>query len=107
MVTVATLPPEASTCTLKGLVLAHALPVVTWMTIDDVVPTFADVGLPVSVPLTVLNPSHEGLLEMLKDTVWPSVPVTLGLNEYVLPTVTLAAGVPEIASVLACAALRC
>jgi hypothetical protein len=44
------------------------------------VPTFALVGLPVNVPVTVLKPAHEGLLTMPKVTPSPFAPVTVGLK---------------------------
>ncbi len=57
--------PEASTCTVKGLRLDHAspvaVPVTAWMPIEPEVPTLAAVGVPVSVPVTVLKCPHEGM----------------------------------------------
>src|SRR5579862_9732461 len=75
------------------------------MTIPLVVTTFAAVGVPVSVPLTVLNPAHEGLLVIPKEGILPFPPVTVGLKVYVLPAVTLVAGVPEIFSAVVGAVL--
>ena len=73
-------PEAAPTFTVKGLILAHCEPVVTWMVIAAVVPTFAAAGVPVTVPCTVLKPIHEGLLAIWKDTLLPFVPVTVGVK---------------------------
>ena len=50
------------------------------MVIAAVVPTFAAVGVPVTVPCMLLKPIHEGLLAIWKDMVLPFVPVTVGVN---------------------------
>jgi len=56
------------------------------------------VGLPVSCPVVVLNVAHEGLLMTAKLGLSPAVSVAVGVNEYVVLTATVVAGVPEMVS---------
>jgi hypothetical protein len=66
------------------------------MTMPDVVPTFALVGVPLSRPVVVLNVAQAGLFRMLNVSVSPSLSVAVGWKEYACPTATVVAGVPEI-----------
>ena len=63
------------------------------------------VGVPVSCPVVVLNVAHEGLLMTAKDGLTPVETVAEGVNEYLLLTATLVAGVPDIVTVVVATAL--
>jgi hypothetical protein len=75
---------------------ADALPSLTLITMPEVVPTFAAVGVPLSCPVALLKLAQEGWLVMEKVRVLPDGSVVVGVKEYAVPTVTLVAGEPEI-----------
>ena len=75
---------------------ADAVPSLTPITIPEVVPTSAAAGVPLSCPLAVLKLAQEGLFVMEKVRLLPDGSVAVGVNEYVIPTVTLEPGEPEI-----------
>ena len=53
-------------------------------------------GTPLMPPVEALNDNQAGLPEILNDNASPSASAALGVNEYVCPSVTDAAGDPEI-----------
>ncbi len=59
-----------------------ALPSLTRMTMPDVVPTFAVVGVPLKRPVVVLNEAHAGLLWMLNVSGSLFASLAAGWNEY-------------------------
>jgi len=75
---------------------ADALPSLTLITMPEVVPTSAAVGVPLSCPLVVLKLAHEGWWLMEKVRELPDGSVVVGTKEYAVPTVTLVFGEPEM-----------
>jgi hypothetical protein len=75
---------------------ADAVPSLTLITIPLYVPTSLADGVPLSCPVAMLKVAQAGLLVIEKDSVWPAGPLAVGVNEYALPAVTLAGGVPEM-----------
>lgn len=71
-------------------------PSFTDMTIPDVVPISADVGVPVSAPVPMLNFAHAGLFVMLKSmqSTSLSASITVGTKLYLTPTCAVVDGVP-------------
>jgi hypothetical protein len=61
---------------------AVARPSFTLMTMPDVVPTFAVVGVPLKRPVVVLNEAHAGLLWMLNVSGSLFASLAAGWNEY-------------------------
>ncbi len=59
-----------------------ARPSVTLMTMPDVVPTFAVVGVPLSRPVVVLNVAQVGMPVMLNVNGSLSASLAVGWNEY-------------------------
>lgn len=66
------------------------------ITMPDVVPACALVGVPESLPVEVLKLAQEGLFLIEKVMPWPSGSEATGWNTYWEPAVTFGAGVPEI-----------
>jgi len=64
----------------KGARLADQRPSVTVIVMSEVVPTLAEAGVPLSVPVAVLNDAQVGLLEILKERVRRFVSVAVGVN---------------------------
>jgi len=64
----------------KGARLADQRPSVTVIMMSEVVPTLAEAGVPLSVPVAVLNDAQVGLLEILKERVRRFVSVAVGVN---------------------------
>jgi hypothetical protein len=75
---------------------ADKVPSLTVITMLDVVPWLALVGVPDSRPVDVLNEAHEGLFAIEKDRVCPSGSEEVGVNEYAWPATILVAGVPAM-----------
>jgi len=75
---------------------ADALPSLTLITIPEVVPTSAAVGVPLSCPVAVLKLVQGGWLVIENVRVLPDGTVVVGVKEYAMPTVTLVFGEPEI-----------
>ena len=59
-------------------------------------PTSAAAGVPVSLPVVVLNATHEGLPVMAKVNVLDLASEALGWNVYTSPTTAWVPGVPEM-----------
>ena len=64
----------------KGARLADQRPSVAVIMMLDVVPTLEEAGVPLSVPVAVLNDAQVGLLEILKERVRRFVSVAVGVN---------------------------
>ena len=64
----------------NGARLADQCPSVTVIVMSEVVPTLAEAGVPLSVPVAVLNDAQVGLLEILKERVRRFVSVAVGVN---------------------------
>jgi hypothetical protein len=75
---------------------ALAEPSLTLIVMPENTPTLADVGVPVSWPVAVLNVAQLGRFAIAKVSVPPSGSLAVGVNEYAAPTVAVAGGVPEI-----------
>ena len=75
---------------------ADAVPSLTLITIPLYVPTSLADGVPLIWPVAMLNVAQAGLLVIENDSVWPAGPLAVGVNEYVVPAVTLVGGVPEM-----------
>src|SRR5215472_9956926 len=90
--------PEAAEATAIAKAGSEALatPSLTLITIPLSVPTSAAVGVPLSCPLAILKLAHEGLLLIENVKPLPAGSLAVGENEYVIPTVAVAPGVPEI-----------
>jgi hypothetical protein len=71
-------------------------PSLTLMTIPVEVPAFAAAGVPLRLPVAVLNVAQEGLPAIEKVRVPPEGLDAFGWNAYGLPATTWVAGVPEI-----------
>jgi hypothetical protein len=80
---------------------ALLLPSLAAMTISPDVPTSPAVGVPVNAPVVVLKLAQAGWPVIEKVTVPVLAADTVGLKEYALPAVTLAAGVPAMLSAVA------
>src|SRR5690606_364173 len=70
------------------------LPSLTPITMFENVPTAF--GVPESRPVLVEKLAHAGMPEIEKVSASPLASLALGWNEYAVPTITLAAGTPEI-----------
>src|SRR5258708_170598 len=79
---------------------ALAVPSLTEMTMLEVVPALAAAGVPLSLPVEVLNVAHEGPLLIENVKAAPLPPAALGVNAYARPAVTLLAGLPVMVSLL-------
>jgi hypothetical protein len=90
----------AATVTANDASDADAVPSETEITMPEYVPTLVLVGVPVSAPVDVLKLAQAGLPEILNVNALPSGSEAVGWNAYDEPTVTLAAGVPEITGAL-------
>lgn len=77
---------------------AEDTPSVTMIMTYELVP--AEVGVPESLPVDVLNEAQDGLLRMEKVTVLPSGSFATGWNEYAWPTFAVVAGEPVMVGVL-------
>jgi hypothetical protein len=79
---------------LKARSEVRLVPSLAEITILENVPTFEEVGVPVSAPVDVLNAAQLGRFAIDQVSVRPSGSEPVGRNEYALPTVTEVAGVP-------------
>ena len=59
-------------------------------------PTLPAAGVPLSCPVAMLKVAQGGRFVIENDSVWPAGPLAVGVNEYVVPAVTLVGGVPEM-----------
>ena len=75
---------------------ADSWPSFTLITMLENVPTLALEGVPLTVPVDVLNAAQGGRFCTLKVSVRPAGPLAVGVNEYACPTETCVAGVPLI-----------
>lgn len=75
---------------------ADVLPSLTLITIPEVLPTSAAVGVPLSCPVAVLKLAQGGWLVIENVKVLPDGSVVVGVKEYAVPTVMLVSGEPEI-----------
>jgi hypothetical protein len=73
-----------------------AVPSLTLMTMFEVVPTFAEVGVPESWPVEALNVAHVGRFAIENVSVSPFASEAVGRKLYAVPAATLVVGVPEI-----------
>jgi hypothetical protein len=80
----------------KGARFEESWPSLTVIVMAANVPTFAAAGVPCSRPVVVLNEAQDGLLAMLNVSVVLSASLAVGVKVYAVPTVAVAAGVPEI-----------
>ena len=64
----------------NGARLADECPSVAVIVMPEVVPTLVEAGVPLSVPVAVLNDAQVGLLEILKERVRRFVSVAVGVN---------------------------
>jgi hypothetical protein len=65
---------------------AELVPLLTLITMLLSVPTLEADGVPESVPVVLAKVAQAGLSVMLKLTAWPLGLLTVGVNEYALPT---------------------
>ena len=86
----------AFTAIANGVNDADVLPSLTLITIPEVVPTSAAVGVPLSCPVAVLKLAQDGWLVIENVRAPPNGSVVVGVKEYAAPTVTLVFGEPEI-----------
>src|SRR5215469_1211180 len=86
----------ASTVMMKAGREAVCAPSLTLMTIGLEVPTFDAAGVPLSVPVFVLNAAHEGLPVMANVSLRALASEALGWNVYASPTTAWVLGVPEM-----------
>ena len=75
---------------------ALVAPSVTLIVISSVSPTSVSGGMPLSVPVSVLNSAHLGGFSMENSMKSPSASLASGVNSYNTPASALGAGVPEI-----------
>lgn len=76
---------------------ADSDPSLTLIMMPVEVPTLAAAGVPLRLPVPLLNVAHEGLPLIEKVNVPPPGLDAVGLNVYAVPAVTLVGGVPEMA----------
>ena len=69
-------------------------PSLTLITIPEYVPT--PVAVPLNRPVAMLKVAHAGMFVIENDSVLPDGSVVVGVNEYDVPAVTLAGGVPDM-----------
>ena len=81
------------------------VPSLTEMMMLENVPAFADVGVPESRPVDVLNVAHDGAFWMLNVSVSPFGSEAVGWKLYVAPTLAVVAGVPLMRGALALAVI--
>jgi hypothetical protein len=89
--------PEAPDATVIAKAGSEALatPSLALITMPGSVPTSAAAGVPLSCPLAMLKLAHAGLLVTENVSPLPAGSLAVGVNEYAIPTVALAPGVPE------------
>ena len=75
---------------------ADVLPSLTLITIPEVLPTSAAVGVPLSCPVAVLKLAQGGWLVIENVKVLPDGSVVVGVKEYAVPTGALVFGEPEM-----------
>jgi len=90
--------PDPVTVMLNACNEVLALPSVTEITMFEYFPTCDADGVPPRTPVDELNQAHAGLPEMLN--VSGSLSHADGWKRYLVPAVTVVAGVPEIVGAL-------
>jgi hypothetical protein len=84
------------TVMLKGGSELEATPSLTLSTMLEYVPVCVLAGVPESWPVAMLKLAQAGMFVIENDRLLPDGSVVVGVNEYPVPAVTLAGGVPDM-----------